>query len=121
MNAATYFETAIAPFAPSAYRTALVESAPAITASGCSFWRDDTSERCKVRSSGPGGRAMEYRNDPAGERLPVKLDTTSNGEFAPIPLEAIHRRANALALEEAGRHARRLGLDRRSFLVSSCG
>jgi predicted TIM-barrel fold metal-dependent hydrolase len=64
---------------------------------------------------------MEYRNDPAGERLPVKLDTASNGEFAPIPLEAIHRRANALALDEAGRHAKRLGLDRRSFLVSSCG
>ena len=28
-----------------------------------------------------------FRNDPKGLRLPVKLDSTSNGEFAPIPLE----------------------------------
>jgi predicted TIM-barrel fold metal-dependent hydrolase len=60
-------------------------------------------------------------NDPAGTRLPVKLDSTSNGEFAPIPLEEIHRRANRMALEAATANARRLGLTRRSFLVSSCG
>ena len=65
---------------------------------------------------------METRdNDPAGTRLPVKLDSTSNGEFAPIPLEEIHRRANLAALEAATANARRLGLDRRSFLVSACG
>ena len=28
---------------------------------------------------------MRYRNDPFGTRLPIKLDTTTNGEFAPIP------------------------------------
>ena len=65
--------------------------------------------------------ASKFIHDPDGTRLPVKLDTTTNGEFAPIPLKAIHERANALALEQAGRNAKRLGLDRRSFLVSACG
>ena len=59
--------------------------------------------------------------DPAGIRLPVKLDSTSNGEFAPIPLEEIHRRANRNAFEAATANAKRLGLERRSFLVSACG
>ena len=26
--------------------------------------------------------------DPEGQRLPIKLDSTSNGEFAPVPLDA---------------------------------
>jgi predicted TIM-barrel fold metal-dependent hydrolase len=65
--------------------------------------------------------AARYQHDPAGTRLPVKLDSTTNGEFAPIPLEAIHRRANHMAMEAAKANARRLGLDRRSFLVSACG
>jgi predicted TIM-barrel fold metal-dependent hydrolase len=64
---------------------------------------------------------MGYQNDPEGTRLPVKLDTTTNGEFAPIPLEPIHRHANLLAQEAASANARRLGLDRRSFMVSACG
>ena len=61
------------------------------------------------------------RNDPAGARLPIKLDATSNGEFAPIPLEEIHRRANATAMHAASANAKRLGIPRRSFLVSACG
>ncbi|MDQ3026170.1 MAG: amidohydrolase [Pseudomonadota bacterium] len=64
---------------------------------------------------------MRFINDPEGSRLPVKLDTTTNGEFAPIPLEAVHHLANRIAQESAGENARRLGLDRRSFLVSACG
>src|SRR5690606_25259048 len=64
---------------------------------------------------------MKYQNVPEGLRLPVKLDTTTNGEFAPVPLEPIHRHARRLALEEATTRSRRLGLDRRSFLVSACG
>ncbi len=64
---------------------------------------------------------MRFRNDPEGLRLPVKLDTTTNGEFAPVPLEAIHRHARRLALEEATTRSRRLGMDCRSFLVSACG
>ena len=30
---------------------------------------------------------MQYRFDPEGRRLPIKLDSTSNAEYAPIPLE----------------------------------
>ena len=64
---------------------------------------------------------MKYRHDPEGLRLPVKLDTTSNGEFVPVPLEPVHRAARHLAFDAASANARRLGLDRRSFLVSACG
>ncbi len=64
---------------------------------------------------------MRPVNDPEGQRLPVKLDTTTNGEFAPIPLEPVHHEANHLASEAADANSRRLGLDRRSFLVSACG
>jgi len=62
-----------------------------------------------------------YRNDPEGTRLPIKLDSTTNGEFAPIPLAPLHHRARQLAFESAARNARRLGLTRRAFLVSACG
>jgi uncharacterized protein len=59
--------------------------------------------------------------DPEGARLPIKLDSTSNGEFAPVPLSPANRAANRLAHEWASRHAGRLGLKRRQFLVSACG
>ncbi|HEX6377020.1 MAG TPA: amidohydrolase family protein [Allosphingosinicella sp.] len=59
--------------------------------------------------------------DPEGRRLPIKLDSTSNGEFVPIPLDSSLMRARALASERAGDLARRLGLGRRDFLVSACG
>ena len=64
---------------------------------------------------------MKYRHDPEGLRLPIKLDTSSNGEYEPIPLERVHHHANFLAHETANANAKRLGLDRRSFLVSACG
>jgi hypothetical protein len=64
---------------------------------------------------------MTEISDPEGRRLPVKLDATSNGEFAPIPLDAVNRRANRLAHDRATQNARRLGFDRRAFLVSACG
>jgi predicted TIM-barrel fold metal-dependent hydrolase len=64
---------------------------------------------------------MRYRNDPEGIRLPIKLDTTTNGEFAPVPLSPVHHRARALAFEAARRNAQRLRLTRRAFLVSACG
>jgi predicted TIM-barrel fold metal-dependent hydrolase len=59
--------------------------------------------------------------DPEGRRLPIKLDATSNGEFAPSPLDASLRRANALAAERAAVNAKRVGQGRREFLVSTCG
>ncbi len=62
-----------------------------------------------------------FRNDPDGLRLPVKLDATSNGEFTPIPLDAVHLLANETAMRDATRHARGLGLSRREFLVSAAG
>ena len=65
--------------------------------------------------------SQRYRNDPAGTRLPIKLDTTTNGEFAPIALAPVHHEANRMGLEAAAVNARRLGLDRRTFLVSACG
>ena len=61
------------------------------------------------------------RHDPDGLRLPIKLDSTSNGEFVPVPLEPVHHHARRLALEMATAHARRLGQSRRDFLVSLCG
>jgi uncharacterized protein len=64
---------------------------------------------------------MTERIDPEGMRLPIKLDTTSNGEFMPVPLAPVHRTANALAHEGASANARRLNTGRRRFLVSACG
>jgi hypothetical protein len=62
-----------------------------------------------------------HRVDPDGQRLPIKLDSTSNGEFLPVPLSRANRHANALAQEAAGSNARRLGMGRRDFLLGSCG
>lgn len=59
--------------------------------------------------------------DPDGRRLPIKLDATSNGEFAPIPLDDSLKRANRLASARADECACRLGVRRRDFLISSCG
>jgi hypothetical protein len=64
---------------------------------------------------------MRYRHDPDGTRLPIKVDTATNGEFAPRPLERNTRAANALAAERAGANAKRTGLSRREFLTTSCG
>jgi predicted TIM-barrel fold metal-dependent hydrolase len=64
---------------------------------------------------------MRNDHDPEGLRLPIKLDSASNGEYVPIPLAPVHRRARALAVAAATDNARRLGLGRRGFLVSACG
>jgi len=40
---------------------------------------------------------MPQQHDPEGRRLPIKLDTTTNGEFAPIPLDPVHHQARQLA------------------------
>ena len=59
--------------------------------------------------------------DPDGQRLPIKLDTTTNGEFAPIPLSRSLHHANHLAHEWAGDLARKLGQSRRAFLTTLSG
>ena len=64
---------------------------------------------------------MKYRNDPEGSRLPIKVDTTSNGEFEPVPLEKHSIHGNYLAFEQAGENTKRSSVSRRSFLTSSCG
>ncbi len=64
---------------------------------------------------------MKTDCDPEGQRLPIKLDTTSNGEFLPVPLDATNRLALDLAQQAAGENARRCGLGRRAFMVSACG
>ena len=51
-------------------------------------------------------------------RLPIKIDTTSNGEFSPRPLADHNRKGNALAWRWITENAARSGLDRRAFLLS---
>lgn len=59
--------------------------------------------------------------DPEGRRLPIKLDSTSNGEFAPVPLWPANLEANRLAHEAAAENSKRLGYSKRTFLTSACG
>ena len=66
-------------------------------------------------------RSMKNGIDPEGQRLPIKLDSTSNGEFTPVPLSPANRAGNRLAHEAATKNAKRLGWSRRDFLVSACG
>jgi hypothetical protein len=54
-------------------------------------------------------------------RLPIKLDSTSNGEFLPIPLNPEEQRLRRFAIERAMEAARRAGQSRRAFLASTCG
>jgi hypothetical protein len=64
---------------------------------------------------------MTQRVDPQGKRLPIKLDSTSNGEFEPVPLWPANREANRRAQESASANSKKLDLSRRSFLTSACG
>jgi predicted TIM-barrel fold metal-dependent hydrolase len=61
------------------------------------------------------------RVDPEGKRLPIKLDTASNGEFEPVPLWPANLEANRLAHEAASLFSGKLSLTRRQFLTSACG
>jgi predicted TIM-barrel fold metal-dependent hydrolase len=55
------------------------------------------------------------------DRLPIKIDPTSNGEFRPVPLGAELRAARRLAAERIAENARRTGASRRAFLAGLCG
>jgi hypothetical protein len=61
------------------------------------------------------------RHDPDGKRLPIKIDTTTNGEFTPLPLSPMAKAANAHAHDAVGAAAKKLGLGRRAYLVTTCG
>ena len=54
-------------------------------------------------------------------RLPIKLDSTTNGEYAPRPLPEKTAHALREAEKASAEHARALGMSRRQFLESSCG
>src|SRR5947207_5390069 len=73
-----------------------------------------------ILMSRPAG-AVARRIDPEGKRLPIKLDSTSNGEFAPVPLSPANLAANRLAHEFASSFSKKTNITRRRFLLSSCG
>ncbi len=60
-------------------------------------------------------------HDPLGSRLPIKIDSASNGEFQPIPLTPEEVAANRQAHRDADFFSRKLGQSRRQFLKSTCG
>lgn len=64
---------------------------------------------------------MAFRHDPDGTRLPIKIDSTSNGEFCPIPMTEDEHKTNLLALEQVTANAKKLSLKRRRFIVSLSG
>jgi hypothetical protein len=56
-----------------------------------------------------------------GPKLPIKLDSASNGEFVPVPVGSTIEYARALAHERITGNARRVGQSRRRFMASVCG
>src|SRR5215831_3431368 len=65
-------------------------------------------------------RMTDFR-EPHPSRLPIKLDSTSNGEFEPVPLGVAPRHARVLAHEAIAGAARWLGTSRRRYLQSLLG
>ena len=61
------------------------------------------------------------RRDEQDPGLPIKLHPCSNGEFVPPPVSPVVREAVKRARADAERNARRLGVSRRQFLLSSMG
>ncbi len=64
---------------------------------------------------------MTNEHDNEGTFLPIKLDSTSNGEFIPVQLEAPQNLANQLAHKKTIIESKKLNQNRRHFLKSSCG
>ena len=62
---------------------------------------------------------MKTSGDP-GLRLPIKLDTTSNGEFAPVPLDAAARQRARWRTRPSTTARAALGLSRRALPRSRC-
>ncbi len=53
--------------------------------------------------------------------LPIKFGPCSNGEFDPVPRSPVVDETIRRARADCDRHARRLGVSRRRFLLSLCG
>ncbi len=64
---------------------------------------------------------MSAPHDLPSRCLPIKLDSTSNGEFAPVALDAAARHARRVAHDAIETAARRTGHTRRGYLVSLLG
>ena len=64
---------------------------------------------------------MMKEYDPQGSRLPIKIDSASNGEYLPVPLTQEEAAANRQAHRDADFFSKKLGQSRRQFLKSSCG
>jgi uncharacterized protein len=56
-----------------------------------------------------------------GPKLPIKLDSATNGEFVPTPVGSTIRYARALAHDRITGNAKRVGQSRRHFMASVCG
>src|SRR5437867_8498847 len=56
-----------------------------------------------------------------GRYLPVPTEVVSNEEFYPLPQTRRQRAVEQRLVEMADANARRLGMDRRQFLRTSCG
>ena len=54
-------------------------------------------------------------------KLPIRIDPTSNGEFAPVAVPHHLVQANALADRRISRNAGRVGASRRAFVAGLCG
>jgi hypothetical protein len=67
-------------------------------------------------------REIEAMSNEVRGLLPIKIDSTSNGEFRPVPLTDHVARANSEAETQIGENAKRVGLGRRAFarLASNC-
>lgn len=61
------------------------------------------------------------RDDEQYPGLPIKLNPCSNGEFVPLPPSSIVRETVRRARAQADDNARRIGMSRRRFLLSSMG
>ncbi|HVE63187.1 MAG TPA: amidohydrolase family protein, partial [Mycobacteriales bacterium] len=53
--------------------------------------------------------------------LPIKLGPCANDEYQPVPLTPVVAAAVRRARDDCDRAARRLGMNRREFLLSTCG
>lgn len=66
-------------------------------------------------------KILDQGVDPSGQRLPIKLDSASNGEFAPIPVAPHVSEANERADIKSAEVAKYLGVSKRYVQTTSVG